>query len=142
GERPGDDLFAALERGFESLSTNGVVVHIEDAQRRGFADLQACIKTLSERRRSANRPAVCVLDRLSGQDDERAIDDTMIGNLIYMVELGRYDIRSLLRWVIKHLSDHPTADVSLARACVLETLRLEQVDALNRIATVDFEFDG
>jgi cytochrome P450 len=142
GERPGDDLFATLERGFDSLSTDGVVVHIGDAQRRGFADLQACTKTLFEHSRSTNRAAVCVLDRLSAQHDERAIDDTMIGNLIYMVELGRYDIRSLLRWVIKHLSDHPTADVSLARACVLETLRLEQIDALNRIATVNFEFDG
>jgi len=143
GERPGDAAFTALERGFDDLSTDGVVVNPGAPQRQGFTHLRACLEALLVRPRPAgSATAVSVLDRLAALADPRATDQTMIGNLVYMIELGRYDIRSLLRWVVKHLSDQPALDASLARACVLETLRLEQIDALNREATTDIEFEG
>jgi cytochrome P450 len=82
-------------------------------------------------------------------------DETVLGNLIYMVDTGRYDIRGLFRWVLKYLSDHPhviddlrerrtkvEAVSSFAEACVLETLRLDQAEALGRDVTNDFVFEG
>jgi cytochrome P450 len=72
-----------------------------------------------------------------------------------MVDTGRYDIRGLFRWVLKYLSDHPhviddlrerrtkvEAVGSFAEACVLETLRLDQAEALGRDVTNDFVFEG
>ena len=38
----------------------------------------------------------CVLSRLLQQGQ---IDVTMLGNLIYMIEMGRHDIAGLLRWL-------------------------------------------
>jgi cytochrome P450 len=143
GQHPGDPAFTALENGFNALSTDGVNANPGDAQRPAFTVLRECIEGLLAQAGSPGRPVVVsVLDRLASLTDRRATDQTMIGNLIYMIELGRYDIRTLLRWIVKHLSDHPQADASLARACVLETLRLEQIDALNREAVTDLEFNG
>jgi cytochrome P450 len=82
------------------------------------------------------------------------IDDTVIGNAIYMVERGHHDLRDLFRWVLKYLSDHPTLitelrsglaggpDPQLAEACILETLRLDQAELLKRKAVESFNFEG
>src|SRR5262249_55738341 len=65
------------------------------------------------------------------------------------------DMRGLLRWILKYLSDHPgvvnelrriraaegTAQ-KLAEACVLETLRLDQAESLNRYVANEFTFEG
>jgi cytochrome P450 len=160
GQRSGNGTFDEFESGFDALSANGVVVHIGEPQRRAFARLRAAVQMEIERRRHSPPPAsTSVLDHLAAHANPRAVDETMIGNLIYMVELGRYDIRSLLRWLVKHLSDHPDVVVSmssslpdrietdeartpLAHASVLETLRLEQIDALNRSVVEEFEFEG
>src|SRR5262249_26964293 len=97
-----------------------------------------------------------VLGCLMG-DDASAVDETAVGNLIYMVEIGRYDVRSLMRWILKYLSDAPEVVSGLQRALaaqsrrtawpiaasiVLETLRLDQAEALNRTVAADFDFEG
>ena len=82
------------------------------------------------------------------------IDETVIGNAIYMVERGHHDLRDLFRWMLKYLSDHPALiaelragrrpgrDPRLAEACVLETLRLDQAELLKRKAVESFDFEG
>ncbi len=83
------------------------------------------------------------------------IDETVIGNAIYMVERGHHDLRDLLRWVLKYLGDHPSlieelragfaepvSGSKLAEACVLETLRLDQAELLKRKAFESFTFEG
>ncbi len=89
-------------------------------------------------------------------------DETVIGNLIYMVEMGRYDLYGLLHWVAKYLSGSPEtidalrnragkcpaghdgADAAnpLSRAVVLETLRLDQGEGVARRAFRDIVHDG
>ena len=74
-----------------------------------------------------------------------------------MVEMGRYDVRSLMRWVLAYLSDAPqeaealrdllttgaaAERMSRAEMIVLETLRLDQAEALNRAVTADIAFEG
>ena len=96
-----------------------------------------------------------ILRRLARMGSGDKVDDTIIGNAIYMVERGRHDLRDLLRWMLKYLSDNPAvvaevraslaqtgADPRLAEACVMETLRLDQAEVINRKATQSFEFDG
>lgn len=84
------------------------------------------------------------------------LDETMLGNLIYMVEMGRDDLRLLFRWLSKYAAENPPvlerirAGVgaewpdrrSLAEAFVLETLRLNQSEALLRVVDRDIVFQG
>ena len=83
------------------------------------------------------------------------LDDCMLGNLIYMVEIGRYDTRSLFRWVAKYASEHPDllqkikeedqlalTAMPLSKAFVLETLRMDQSELLVRHVQRDIVFDG
>ncbi len=89
-------------------------------------------------------------------------DETVIGNLIYMVEMGRYDLYGLLHWVAKYLSGSPETinalrdgprtcpaghggsdtAIPLSRAVVLETLRLDQGEGVARRASGDIVHDG
>jgi cytochrome P450 len=85
-----------------------------------------------------------------------SLDDTLLGNLIYMVELGRYDLRGLLRWISKYAGENaswldriaaePAAQVTshpaAAQAFVLETLRMDQSERLMRDVLHDVEFEG
>lgn len=87
-------------------------------------------------------------------------DDTIIGNLIFMVELGTNDVTGLLRWTLKLLSDNPdwiehlrkecagslydreNASHRLAEHIFKETLRLEQIEFLLRKSTDEIWFEG
>lgn len=100
-----------------------------------------------------NSPTRSVLQHLA---KENTLDDTHIGNLIYMVESGRFDTYSLLRWVVKYLSEQgplqesllgsneePVAgSVSLSMAVVLETLRCNQSEAIQRDLSDDITFEN
>lgn len=84
------------------------------------------------------------------------LSETMLGNLIYMVEMGRFDIYSLFRWMAKYGCDFPQAMKAIAEAgkqhhplnnpnaesFVRETLRMDQSEKLIRQATREFVFEG
>ena len=91
----------------------------------------------------------CVLSRLL---QEGPIDATMLGNLIYMIEMGRHDIAGLLRWLTWFSARHAVwleriasaganAD-QFAEAFVQESLRLEQSERIVRAVKQDFVFEG
>jgi cytochrome P450 len=157
GYRPGDPSFAALEGGFARLGPRGFVYPIGPEQRAAFDALREMVWPIAAKR--ARDPDAedgdCVLRRLVRRDVAPKIDETVVGNLIYMIEMGRYDLCGLFRWVVKYLSDHPEVvedlrspgllgaeGTPLAEACVLETLRLDQAEALNRGVEEEFAFDG
>jgi cytochrome P450 len=83
-----------------------------------------------------------------------ATDLTAIGNLIYMIEMGRYDISTFLFRIAGFLGDDLAIfrrivsgetsglGVSVAQAVALEALRMEQSERLMRSAKRDFVFDG
>lgn len=84
------------------------------------------------------------------------VDETMLGNLIYMVEMGRHDMAGLFRWLSKYASEQPDAmqaiagesidfsseSMTHARAFVYETLRMDQIERLGRIMNQDVVFEG
>jgi cytochrome P450 len=74
----------------------------------------------------------------------------MIGNLIYMIEMGRHDLAGYLRWIAWFAARNPViadavaaapGDDRLAAAFVQETLRLEQSERLVRTVKSDFTFE-
>ena len=87
---------------------------------------------------------------------DSTVDDSMLGNLIYMVEMGRFDLYSLFRWITRYACDYPDTITAiarqaidgnaettpLARAFVKETLRMDQSEKLLREAKCDIIFDG
>lgn len=142
GAAPGTALHDALLAGFRRLGPHGVVWHLTDRQVTAFHALCSLLR--------ANPSAGGVMGRLHAAGE---LDDTMLGNLVYMVELGRYDMRGLLRWILRYAVEQPAwlarvaADQrlppdDLATAFVLETLRLEQSERLMRDVEQDIVFEG
>jgi cytochrome P450 len=86
------------------------------------------------------------------QDD--ATDLTTIGNLIYMIEMGRTDISLFLYRIARFLNDdlqlfrrilageRSALGVPITQAIAHEGLRLEQSERLMRSAKRDFVFDS
>ena len=84
-----------------------------------------------------------------------ALDETVIGNMVQMVEASRYDVHGLWLWLVKHLGDsaetielareqtpRKEGDLSAIWAIPRETLRMEQSELLLRVAVKDIVFDG
>ena len=85
-----------------------------------------------------------------------SIDETVLGNLIVMVKSGRGDLTGLLRWVTKYASENNDIldkiaaeaphtdpnDVSLAKAFIMETLRMNQIETQLRSVNNSFVFEG
>ena len=144
GARPGTASFDALNAGYRRLGPHGVVWHITGRQVEAFHALR---RQLAE----GLQPDDGWLLRdgvLAAIDRQAPIDATLLGNIIYMVELGRYDLRGLLRWISKYAGQHPAwldriaAEPSVAQAFVLETLRMEQSERLMRNVLRDIVFEG
>ena len=156
GLTPADADFLALEAGYQRLGPTGFVYPIGPPQIEAFGQLRVLVWRIVESLTTHPRTSSAqgLLARLLAQGNG-SMDETVVGNLIYMIEIGRYDVRSLLRWILKYLSDHSdvleelrakpvgTGDfANLAEACVLETLRLDQAEALHRVAHEEFVFEG
>ena len=144
GARPGSDRWARIRSGYRKLGPHGLVWNPGPPQESAFQELR---EGLRAELLSPREPMDGLAQRLFAQG---ALDDTMLGNLIYMVEMGRYDTHSLFRWLCHYASDNQawleriTADDSpeTARAFVLETLRMDQSERLLRKVEHDLVFDG
>ncbi len=85
----------------------------------------------------------CVIKTLVNQG---AVDETMLGNLVYMVEMGSFDMACYFRWIAKYASENTEAvavigeycqsadgiQSELARSFILETLRMAQSERILR----------
>ena len=156
GVRPDAEIFPALDAAYDRLGPDGYVALVGPQQLAVFPVIRDMVLQILESRRHDGSAVFgdSILSRLA-QASGSGIDDTLIGNVIYMVERGRHDFRDLLCWVVKHLSDHPAVvaelraelerpggNARLAEACVMETLRLEQAEQLGRKAMAPLSFEG
>ena len=142
------DYYEELMAGYKKLGPHGLVWNPGPRQETAFKALCASIR--SELSKHPDR-----LDGVAARLHQKGLlCETMLGNLIYMVEMGRYDTHGLFRWLSKYASEHPVylqriAKVvatdegkRLARAFVLETLRMDQSERLVRRVKSDIVFDG
>lgn len=150
GVGPDTKAHSGLVAGFNRLGPDGMVWVPESPQKEAFADLRQQLWALVQT--PEIRPGTGVLQRLSANGD---LDETSLGNLIYMVEIGRFDMASLMRWLVKLAAENPSIldeinwsdestgeTATLTDAFVLETLRLHQSERLMRVALEDLSFDG
>lgn len=139
------DIREKLQAAYVRLGPDHVVFKIGTQQQELFHEIRGLVDEL--------RGSVTFDSSAAGHADRRRLlDDTMIGNMIYMVESGRHDIASLLRWAFRDLSHDVESQDALAAgdaralqvagAFVQETLRLNQIERLTRIAKRDLVFDG
>ena len=147
--------FKALNDAYFRMGPEGFVWPMGAMQKEGFRDIHKLLNDHLQRSKVA--PDAALSNSVLGRIFHRgSLDDTIMGNLIYMVETGRYDLRGLFRWLLQCCAQNPhwldqIADAEksdaklserLAIACVLETLRLNQSERLMRTALNDFEFEG
>jgi cytochrome P450 len=149
-------VFRELYTAFCELGPDGYIVDVGRREAEIYAGIREKIAALENSLRSGDADDLTdsVLRRLITAVEESELDETLIGNSIYMVERGRHDLRDLLRWIVKYLIDNPRAvdrvrgdtqqpgQQPFSRACVMETLRLDQAESVNRQATRSFDFDG
>lgn len=142
GAAPGSPFHAAVKSGYSQMGARGAAWTIGDQQRLGFSNITAALTdALADGQVAANS----LLGRIN---DDGALDDTMLGNLVYMVELGRMDLKAFLRWLLRFVVTEPAAaaevhaEPQLATAFVYEALRLEQSERLARVVDRTFRFEG
>ena len=148
GVRPDSAEYGELMQHYRRLGPFGLVWNVGEQQQQAFSDIRSCLLDMVARQQQPGGIIGCL-----SQGDE--LDDTLLGNLIYMVEMGRYDLYSLFRWLSKYAADYPDLMQRIALeshrkkgsapllvdAFVQETLRMDQSERLIRIATRDIIFD-
>jgi retinoid hydroxylase len=154
------DLFYGIDEQHRDFARLKALFHVIDTRRARWATRRRIDPALAEiaeimRRRATelgddpDAPA-CFLMALARNHPEALADRTVLGNLIYIMQVTWGDVTGLLLWVFKMLSDHPEWRERLAREqsrdlatrIVQETLRLEQSESRYRRAVADLEIDG
>jgi cytochrome P450 len=115
-----------------------------------LAEIEAIMRRRVSELANDGSPPWCFLVSLARTHPEALSDRTILGNLIYTMQVTWGDVTGLLLWVFKMLSDHAEWRERLAREpsrelatrIVQETLRLEQSESRYRRATADLEIDG
>ena len=153
GVTPQSREYAELTQQYRNFGPEAPVWTIRHSQRAAFAEISRVVAHLAGDTCNHSQRGGCpsALAHLVAQNE---LDETAAGNLIYMVESSHFDLYSLWTWILQHLAANPDwatrfrAEIdaprlrTLAEAIVFETLRLEQSEAVNRVATSNIVFDG
>ena len=84
--------------------------YMSDLQIEGYKEVKAQILASLQ-----SNPSESVQQSIVGRIHEAgALDETILTNIIYMVETGRFPIFSLMRWTTKYCVDHPDLSERLA----------------------------
>lgn len=147
GASPGSGLHRQLCEGFSALGPFGLAWSVGRRQHDAFAQLRTTLLDKHSDQRD------CIMRRLEADGQ---LDEVLLGNLIYMVEMGRFDIAGYLRWLSWHAAQNPAVIDEIAaeqgplpercrarsEAFALETLRMDQSERLLRKVERDICFEG
>ena len=143
GIDPDNPRAEALHRAYQQLGGNGLVWAPGSRQKQAVENIADILRSAL-----AGVEQNSLLGQLHTQGP---VDGIMLGNLIYMVEMGRYDTTAFLRWLMWFAAGHRDwADRiandqdrdRIAGAFVSEALRLEQAERLVRRVKRDFVAEG
>ncbi len=115
-----------------------------------LSEIETILRHQADRLMTDPTPRACFLASLARDNPEALLDRTVLGNLVYIMQVSWGDVSGLLFWTFKMLSDHPewrhrleaSPSHELATRIIQETLRLEQSESRYRRATADIELDG
>ena len=151
GIAPGTPDYIALFANYRQFGPHHPVYVIKAEHAEVFGRIRQRIKGLAAqiRRGPPEEYPPSFLKYLVESD---SLDETALGNLMYMFEPSHFDLYSLWRWIMKQLVSAPMimdrvkaapADGAraLCEAIVLETLRLEQGEELYRRPSADVVFE-
>ena len=155
GVLPGSSEFQELVDAYIKLGPSGFEWTLGPSQVEGYRQIECMSRELVAGLSKAQleRAEAGYLRELARADGH---DRLIWINLLTMIEMGRYDLASLLRWIFSLLSDNryivsrlkeeqrEDADGfhALAEATVFETLRHVQSESLARRADEDIVFRG
>jgi cytochrome P450 len=152
GLEPGTPEYVALVADYRILGPLAPVYQLAPENAEAFRRIRPRIERLAEqiRRGPADSFPPSYLKHLVETD---SLDETVLGNLIYLHETSHFDFLGLWRWVLHMLATHPQivarvqaasgeSSRELCEAIVYETIRLEQVEELYRTPTADVVFEG
>ena len=136
---------------YNLLGSTQFSFHIGEQQQSAFSEIRDFLLQRDKDVLSVN--ASSILGNMHALD---LVDETSLGNLIYMVEMGRHDMVGLFRWMSKFASNYPdhlleiagedadlvSDEINITRAFVLETLRLNQIERLMRVTKRDLHFNN
>lgn len=154
GAHPGSPEQQRFLGHFHQLGPYGLVWNPQERQAKAFrvflADLQEESLKLSR-----GTSGLAKGGWLAKMVEDGSADDSMLGNLIYQVEMARSDIKNFFRWLTRHATDDPEVQdrmaaetppsegcLSLTESFVLETLRTDQSERMMRRAQRDIVFEG
>jgi cytochrome P450 len=154
GVTPESPAYRQLREQLERFGPDGGPIdEVDRAAVRSFAELRSTV--LAEIDRRSRSPADEAPSVLGHMQAAGTLDETLLGNLIQILQTGRYDLTGLLAWLLYFLAGAPEVlerirkggggdggGHSLATAAVLETLRLAQSEYLRRRVTESIVFDG
>jgi len=149
GLTPDDSQFPVFVQNYRTFGPNAPVRTFAPEQTEAFFEIRNQVKRLADAIRRDPQDRLPSFLKLMVERDE--LDDTALGNLIYMFEGSHFDLYSLWRWIIKHLVSNPECIKKiqntpargrrrLYEAIVLETLRLESSEYLYRSPTTDISY--
>jgi cytochrome P450 len=155
GVLPGSSEFQALVDAYIALGPSGFEWTLGPSQVEGYREIEGMTRKLVAGMNEAqlNSAEAGFLREFARAD---GTDRLIMINLLTMIEMGRYDLASLLRWIFSLLSDNrhivsrlqeeqrKDADDlhALSEATVFETLRHVQSESLARRADEDIVFRG
>jgi hypothetical protein len=97
GVRPESAVVPKLEALFLRLGPDGLVAVVGPEQLAAFPEIRAQVLQILQSTDDDGSFSDSILRRIVRRGSGDAVDDTVIGNAIYMVETGRHDLRGLLR---------------------------------------------
>jgi cytochrome P450 len=152
GIAPDSPDYAELLREYRIFGPDAPVRKIEPVHAEAFARIKQKVQKFAEEIRRAPPESVppSFLKYLVGSGE---LDETALGNLMYLFEPSHFDLYSLWRWIVRFLAAHPQTVTrgqgaaggqleELCKAIVLETLRLEQSEVLYRTPVNNVVFEN
>jgi cytochrome P450 len=146
GVDPQSGTGAELREAYHELGGNGLVWTPGVRQKKALATITDILNNIPADQPARDKDSL--IDRMRAQGP---IDEVMLGNLIYMVEMGRYDTTAFLRWLSWFAAMNPDwtdriaeeeDSTQISEAFVMEALRLEQSERLVRRVKRDFVSNG
>ena len=153
GARLGTDYHKTLTDIYDKIWDEEWHFYTDDDQVAAYQELRDTLLKQVETHQDNPDMSGSIMGRIHQAE---ALDETILANMIYMVETGRFAVYSLMRWASKYGDDYPQAFTRIAtdpnsmgkeqdcpaQAFVQETLRLNQTERLLRHVRETFVFEG